>query len=53
MTADARARAVDAAFDRLLRDALGLPVVCTRSLRLEQRQETESTNPPALPVKNL
>ena len=27
MTAEARARAVDAAFDRLLRDALGLPVV--------------------------
>ena len=27
MTAEARARAIDAAFDRLLRDALGLPVV--------------------------
>ena len=27
MTADARARAIDAAFDRLLRDALGLPVI--------------------------
>lgn len=27
MTADARARAVDAAFDRLLRDAIGLPVI--------------------------
>ena len=27
MTAEARARAIDAAFDRLLRDAVGLPVV--------------------------
>jgi hypothetical protein len=27
MTAEARARAIDAAFDRLLRDALGLPVL--------------------------
>ena len=27
MTADARARAIDAAFDRLLRDAVGLPVI--------------------------
>ena len=27
MTADARARAIDAAFDRLLRDAVGLPVL--------------------------
>ncbi len=28
MTSEARARAIDAAFDRLLRDAIGLPVLC-------------------------
>jgi hypothetical protein len=27
MAGDARARAIDAAFDRLLRDAVGLPVI--------------------------
>ena len=40
MTAEARARAIDAAFERLLRDAIGLPVVARSVTRRRRSQET-------------